>query len=76
MVQWLRLRASTAGDTDSISGRGTKIPHATLSQKKKKKKCGSHMEKNLWDRFVFKSYPSLLEADPALPISGEAEEEL
>lgn len=34
------------------------------------------MEKNLWDRFAYKSYPSLLEADPALPISGEAEEEL
>ena len=28
VVQWLGLRASTAGDTGSISGRGTKIPHA------------------------------------------------
>ena len=28
-VQWLRLRASTAGVAGSISGRGTKIPHAT-----------------------------------------------
>ena len=27
MVQWLRLRASTAGGTGSIPGRGTKIPN-------------------------------------------------
>ena len=27
-VQWLRLRASTAGGTVSIPGQGTKIPHA------------------------------------------------
>ena len=27
MVQWLRLRASTAGGTGSISGWATKIPH-------------------------------------------------
>ena len=28
VVQWLRLRASTAGGAGSIPGRGTKIPHA------------------------------------------------
>ena len=28
MVQWLRFCASNAGDTGSIPGRGTKIPHA------------------------------------------------
>ena len=28
MVQWLRLRASTAGATGLIPGPGTKIPHA------------------------------------------------
>ena len=28
MVQWLRLRDSTAGGTGSITGRGTKILHA------------------------------------------------
>ena len=28
MVQWLGLRASTAGGTGSIPGQGTKIPHA------------------------------------------------
>ena len=26
-VQWLRFCAATAGDTGSIPGRGTKIPH-------------------------------------------------
>ena len=29
VVQWLGLRASTAGDTGSIPGWGTKIPHAS-----------------------------------------------
>ena len=29
VVQWLRLRASTAGGTGLIPGWGTKIPHAT-----------------------------------------------
>ena len=28
-VQWLRLCTPNAGGTGSISGRGTKIPHAT-----------------------------------------------
>ena len=28
VVQWLRLRASTAGGEGSIPGPGTKIPHA------------------------------------------------
>ena len=38
-VQWLGLRASTAGGTGSIPGRGTKILHAAqYGQKKKKKK--------------------------------------
>ena len=46
-VQWLGLRASTAGGTGSIPGRGTKIPHAEhmvqpkkikFNLKKKKKK--------------------------------------
>ena len=31
-VQWLRLSASIAGDTGSIPGRGTKIPHAMWPQ--------------------------------------------
>ena len=28
-VQWLRLHISNAGDTGSIPGQGTKIPHAS-----------------------------------------------
>ena len=39
MVQWLRLRATTAGGKGSIPGQGTKIPHAKqCGQKEKKKK--------------------------------------
>ena len=41
-VQWLRLCASTAGGTGSTSGWGTKIPHATQSGQKKKKKKNPH----------------------------------
>ena len=40
MVQWLRLRASTAAGMVSIPGRGTKIPHAgRRGGKIKKKRC-------------------------------------
>ena len=35
VVQRLRLRASTAGGTGSIPGRGTKIPHAAWRGQKK-----------------------------------------
>ena len=35
-VQWLGLRASTAGGTGSIPGQGTKIPHAVWCSQKKK----------------------------------------
>ena len=38
MVQWLRLSASMAGDTGSISGQGTNIPYAMPPEKKKKRK--------------------------------------
>ena len=38
VVQWLRLRASNAGNASSNPSPGTKIPHAVwLSQKKRKK---------------------------------------
>ena len=39
MVQWLRLLASTAGDTGSIPGPGTKIPYAMQCSQKKKKEA-------------------------------------
>ena len=34
VVQWLRLRASTAGGKGSIPGWGTKIPHAVQRSQK------------------------------------------
>ena len=36
-VQWLRLRASTAGGSGSIPGQGPKVPHAKGQSQKKKK---------------------------------------
>ena len=36
VVQWLRLRASTAGGTGSIPGPGTKIPYAEWQGQKKR----------------------------------------
>ena len=39
VVQWLRLLASTAGDTGSIPGPGTKIPYAMQCSQKKKKEA-------------------------------------
>ena len=38
VVQWLRLHASTVGDTSSIPGPRTKIPQAAQCSQKKKKK--------------------------------------
>ena len=38
MVQWLGLSTFTVATPGSIPGQGTKIPHATLWLKKKKKK--------------------------------------
>ena len=37
-IQWLRLCVSTVGDAGSVSGQGTKIPHAQWQKKKRKKK--------------------------------------
>ena len=42
MVQWLRLSTSIAGGIGSIPSQGTKIPHAMLYSKKKKR-VGSHV---------------------------------
>ena len=36
VVQWLRLRDSTAGEVGSIPGGGTKIPHAVNHSQKTK----------------------------------------
>ena len=38
VVQWLGLCTSTAGDTGSIPGPGTKIPHASSTAKKRKRR--------------------------------------
>ena len=38
MVQWLRVRTSTAGGMGSIPGQGTKTLHAVGGGQKKKKK--------------------------------------
>ena len=38
VVQWLRIRAPTAGGTGSIPGWGPKIPHAKQCGQKEKKK--------------------------------------
>ena len=38
MVQWLELRASTAGGMGLMPGGGIKTPNAMLQKKKKKKK--------------------------------------
>ena len=38
MVQWLRLRASTAGGTGSIPGRGTKTLHGAHGAAKRREK--------------------------------------
>ena len=35
-VQWLGLRASTAGGAGSIPGRGTRMPHAVQHGQRKK----------------------------------------
>ena len=36
-VQWLRLRASNAGEAGPVPDQGTRIPHAMRCGKKKKK---------------------------------------
>ena len=38
VVQWLGLRASTAGSAGSIPGRGAKIPHAVRARPRKQNK--------------------------------------
>ena len=45
VVQWLGLRASTAGGTGSIPGQGTKIPQAVCPSSTKKEIPKSHFLK-------------------------------
>ena len=48
-VQWLGVRASTAGGTGSIPGQRTKIPRATKrGQKKKRKKKVRRLLSGVW----------------------------
>ena len=54
-VQWLRLRASTAGGTGSIPGEGTRILHAAQCGQKKKKKRNTY-NKIMCHRFVYLSF--------------------
>ena len=47
LVQWLRLHASTSGDTGSVPGQGTEILHATQRGQqnlKQKQEGGLHGE--------------------------------
>ena len=53
-VQWLGLHTSTAEDTGSIPGQGTKIPHAMWCWKKKKRK--EKWAEDLTDIYLKKTY--------------------
>ena len=60
MVQWLRLHATNAGDSNSIPDWGTKIPHAVwYGQKKEKKRIGSLVKFHLIkkDLMLKKEFP-------------------
>ena len=54
MVQWLRLCAFTAGGMSSITGWGTKIPHATQRGPKKQNKTKKQKSKNKTKKLAFK----------------------
>ena len=66
-IQWLGHQAPNTGDTISIPGQGTKIPHAAWhSQRKKKKKMGRGHEQifstegmQMENRYLKKWPPSL-----------------
>ena len=45
MVQWLRLCASSSGNTGSIPGQGTKFPQASWHNQTKKKKLKQNKTK-------------------------------
>ena len=58
MGQWLRLRASTAGGTGSIPGRGTKILHASRFGQKQKVYKQTYFQSFL-NRICFTKYVKL-----------------
>ena len=57
--QWLRCHASTAGGIGSIPGQGTKIPHATQSSQKKKRKQISGWKGEIQEGRPWKIWPGL-----------------
>ena len=62
MVQWLRLRASTARGMGSIPGQGSKIPHGAWWDQKKKKKKKLRMEGQ--ECFPHPDFPTPLNGSP------------
>ena len=48
MVQWLRLKASTAGGTGWAPGQGTRIPHARYWGQKEKETYFPHKVKKIF----------------------------
>ena len=65
VVQWLRLLAPNAGGMGPIPGQGTKIPHATWHDQKKKKRkedsALSHLDRfyQVWFITPTESFASL-----------------
>ena len=50
MVQWVRLCASTAGDSSLIPGWGSRIPHDMGCSQIKRERCGNSLAVQ-WLRF-------------------------
>ena len=67
VVQWLRLRASTAGGTGLIRGRETKIPRAARCGQKKKKKV---VYSTGWGR---RMTPKVILQSSGLPLSPQVQ---
>ena len=61
-VQWLGLRASTAGGMGSIPGQGIKIPHATQHSQSEEKGCTVTKEEFFlgWKEYLKLSFHSFL----------------
>ena len=52
MIQWLRLCAPNAKGTSLITGQGTKTPHATQHNQKKKKSQRKLLSNNVYNELV------------------------